>query len=41
LDKFEFLTSKGPKHREEGKYTFLNFAIEDRKNEQSGLAVVH
>ena len=40
FDWYEFSTSKGPKHREEGKFTFLTYAIEDRKNEQSGLAVV-
>ena len=40
FDMFEFNTSKGPKHREEGKFTFISYEIEDRKNEQSGLAVV-
>ena len=37
FDGYEFFTSKGPKHREEGKFTFLTYAIEDRKNEQSGV----
>jgi outer membrane protein OmpA-like peptidoglycan-associated protein len=40
FDAYEFFTSKGPKHREEGKLTVLTYAVEDRKNEQSGLAVV-
>jgi OmpA-OmpF porin, OOP family len=40
FDQYEFFTTKGPKHREEGKFTFLTYRIDDRKNEQSGLAVV-
>ena len=40
FDKYEFFTTKGPKHREEGKFTSLNYQIDDRKNEQSGLAMV-
>jgi OOP family OmpA-OmpF porin len=40
FDLFEFSTTKGPRHREEGKFTVLTYAIDDRKNEQSGLAVV-
>ena len=40
FDKYEFFTTKGPKHREEGRFTFLIYQIDDRKNEQSGLAMV-
>jgi outer membrane protein OmpA-like peptidoglycan-associated protein len=40
FDTYEFFTAKGPKHREEGKFTVLTYAIQDRKNEQSGVAVV-
>lgn len=40
FDQYEFFTTKGPKHREEGKFTLLTYRIDDRKNEQSGLAVV-
>ena len=40
FDGFDFHISKGPKHREEGKFTFLTYGISDRKQEQSGLAVV-
>jgi outer membrane protein OmpA-like peptidoglycan-associated protein len=40
FDGYDFLVTKGPKHREEGKFTFLTYVIEDRKSEQSGLAVV-
>ena len=40
FDGYEFFTVKPPKHREEGKFTFLTYRITDRKKEQSGLAVV-
>jgi outer membrane protein OmpA-like peptidoglycan-associated protein len=40
FDRYEFLVPKGPKHAEEGKYTYIVYQIEDRKNEQSGVAVV-
>ena len=40
FDGYDFFTSKPPKHREEGKFTFLTYAIEKGKAEQSGLAVV-
>jgi outer membrane protein OmpA-like peptidoglycan-associated protein len=40
FDGYDFFTSKGPRHREEGKFTFLTYRIVDRKQEQSGLAVV-
>lgn len=39
FDAYDFFVAKGPKHREEGRFTFLTYAI-DRKSEQSGLAVV-
>jgi len=40
FDRYEFFTLKGPKHPEEGKFTFITYTLEDRKNEQSGIAVV-
>jgi outer membrane protein OmpA-like peptidoglycan-associated protein len=40
FDRYEFFTTKGPKHPEEGKFTYLVYQIEDRKKEQSGVAVV-
>ena len=40
FDRYEFFTLKGPKHPEEGKFTVITYTLEDRKNEQSGLAVV-
>jgi OOP family OmpA-OmpF porin len=40
FDMFEFNALKGPKHPEEGKLTTIDYTISDRKNEQSGLAVV-
>lgn len=39
FDGYECFVAKGPKHREEGKFTFLTYAI-DRKDEQAALAVV-
>lgn len=40
FDGYDFFTPKPPKHREEGKFSFLTYAIEKGKTEQSGLAVV-
>jgi len=40
FDSYEFFTLKGPKHPEEGKFTFLTYKINDGKTEQSGVAVV-
>jgi outer membrane protein OmpA-like peptidoglycan-associated protein len=40
FDGYEFFTAKPPKRREEGKFTYIVYQIEDRKKEQSGLAVV-
>lgn len=39
FDGYEFFVGKGPKQRQEGKFTFLTYSI-DRKDEQSALAVV-
>lgn len=36
---YDFFVPKGPKHREEGKFTSITYAI-DHKDEQSALAVV-
>ena len=38
--RYEFLTPKPPRMPVEGKFTFITYAISDRKNEPSGLAVV-
>ena len=40
FDAYDFFVAKGPKHREEGKFTFLTYSIERGRAEQSGLAVV-
>jgi outer membrane protein OmpA-like peptidoglycan-associated protein len=40
FDRYEFFTTKGPRHAEEGKFTFITYQVEDRKKEQSGVAVV-
>jgi outer membrane protein OmpA-like peptidoglycan-associated protein len=40
FDAYDFFAAKGPKHREEGRFTFITYAIERGKAEQSGLAVV-
>jgi len=40
FDRYDFFTTKGPKHAEEGKFTYITYQIEDRKREQSGVAVV-
>lgn len=40
FDRYEFFTLKGPKHPEEGKFTVITYTLENRKNEQSGIAVV-
>jgi outer membrane protein OmpA-like peptidoglycan-associated protein len=40
FDAFDFSVSKGPRHREEGRFTFITYAIERGRQEQSGLAVV-
>jgi OOP family OmpA-OmpF porin len=39
-DAYDFLVAKGPKHREEGKLTYIAYHVEKDKAEQSGLAVV-
>ena len=40
FDAYDFFATKGPKHREEGRFTFVTYAIERGRQEQSGLAVV-
>ncbi|MBS1198710.1 MAG: OmpA/MotB domain protein [Proteobacteria bacterium] len=40
FEKFDFFVLKGPKHTETGKFFSLTYNINDRKNEQSGLAIV-
>jgi OOP family OmpA-OmpF porin len=40
FDAYEFKVVKGPKARQEGKYTYIAYTIERGKPEQSGLAVV-
>jgi outer membrane protein OmpA-like peptidoglycan-associated protein len=40
FERYEFFTAKGPKHPEEGRFTYLVYQVEDRKKEQSGVAVV-
>jgi outer membrane protein OmpA-like peptidoglycan-associated protein len=40
FDAFDFSVPKGKKHREEGRFTFITYAIERGRTEQSGLAVV-
>lgn len=37
---WDFYAQKGPKHREEGKFSYLLYSVADRKKEQSGTAVV-
>jgi outer membrane protein OmpA-like peptidoglycan-associated protein len=40
FDAYDFFAAKGPKHREEGRFTFITYAIERGRPEQSGLAIV-
>ena len=40
FDFYEFFVEKGPRHREEGKFTFITYRVQAGANEQSGLAVV-
>ena len=40
FDAYDFFEPKGKKHREEGRFTFITYAIERGRPEQSGLAVV-
>ncbi len=40
FDFYEFFVKQGPKHREEGKFTFITYRVQAGANEQSGLAVV-
>jgi outer membrane protein OmpA-like peptidoglycan-associated protein len=40
FDAFDFFEPKGKRHREEGRFTSITYAIERGRAEQSGLAVV-
>jgi hypothetical protein len=40
FDMYGFFLPKAKTHSEEGKFTFITYTIEERKTEQSGLAVV-
>jgi OOP family OmpA-OmpF porin len=40
FERYEFFTLKPPKHAEEGKFTFITYQVDDRKNEASAVAVV-
>ncbi|KAA0252217.1 hypothetical protein FBQ97_04620 [Acidobacteria bacterium ACD] len=37
---YDFLVTKGPRRTVEGKLTFLTYAVDDRKDDRSGLEVV-
>jgi OOP family OmpA-OmpF porin len=37
---WQFSVAKGPKRTVEGKLTFITYAVDDRKDDQSGIAVV-
>lgn len=40
FDSYAFSVTKGPKRTVEGKLTFLTYAVDDRKDDQTGVAVV-
>jgi outer membrane protein OmpA-like peptidoglycan-associated protein len=40
FDSYQFSVVKGPKRAVEGKYTFITYVVDDRKDDQSGIAVV-
>lgn len=40
FDVWKFKLQKGKTHAVEGKYTFLTYAVDDRKDDQTGVAVV-
>ncbi|HEX4944249.1 MAG TPA: OmpA family protein [Usitatibacteraceae bacterium] len=40
FDAYDFFVTKGPRHREEGKFFFITYQIEKGKTEQSALAIV-
>jgi OmpA-OmpF porin, OOP family len=40
FDTYQFSVTKGSKRAVEGKYTFITYAVEDRKDDQTGVAVV-
>lgn len=37
---YDFRVPKGPKHRAEGRFVFITYVVDDRKNEPSGVEVV-
>jgi OmpA-OmpF porin, OOP family len=40
FDAYQFSTRKGPKRTVEGKHTFIQYTVDDRKDDQAGVAVV-
>ena len=40
FDAYDFFVQQGPRHREEGKLTYITYRVQAGANEQSGLAVV-
>lgn len=40
FDAYEFFVKQGPRHREEGKFTFITYRVQPGASEQSALAVV-
>jgi len=40
FDAYDFLVPKGPKNRQEGRFTYIAYGIDRGKTEQSGVAVV-
>ena len=40
FDAYDFFVQQGPRHREEGKFTFITYRVQPGANEQSGIAVV-
>lgn len=40
FDAIEFMTAKRPYRKVEGKYLFITYAVDDRKNDRSGIEVV-
>jgi len=40
FESYPFQLQKGKKHTVEGKYTFITYAVDDRKDDQTGVAVV-
>ena len=40
FDAYDFFVQQGPRHREEGKFTFITYRVQAGAPEQSGIAVV-